>query len=334
MTDIRDDVPTLTARTRMIAADGMIVAVHFLKDAAAFVLGEEAVLLFGRDGEPHRVAIHGGAILAVACDGQRLVTGGDDGKVMATDATGRSTEVAVDRKHRWIDRVAISSGVIAWSAGKQAFVKTAKREARTVELPSSAGGLAFAPKGLRLAIAHYNGATLWFPNAAAEPERLAWKGSHLAVTFSPDGKFLVTAMQEPTLHGWRLADGKHMRMAGYAGKVRSLGWTADGDWLATGGSNQLILWPFTGKDGPMGRTPRMLAPAQTLATVVACHPKEPVVAVGYADGLALLVRLEDGAEIAAKRPGSTPISALAFNASGSLLAFGTEDREAGIVDLG
>ena len=201
-------------------------------------------------------------------------------------------------------------------------------------MPSSAGGLAFAPKGLRLAIAHYNGATLWFPNAAAEPERLEWRGSHLAVTFSPDGKFLVTAMQEPMLHGWRLADGRHMRMAGYAGKVRSLDWTADSDWLATGGSNQLILWPFAGKDGPMGKAPRMLAPAQALAAAVACHPRQPVVAVGYADGLVLLVRLEDGAEIVAKRPGAAPVSALAWNAAGSSLAFGTEDGEAGIVDLG
>ena len=66
-------------------------------------------------------------------------------------------------------------------------------------------GLAFAPKGFRLAIAHYNGVTLWFPNASATPEKLEWKGSHLSVAFSPDGKFLVTAMQEPTLHGWRLA---------------------------------------------------------------------------------------------------------------------------------
>jgi hypothetical protein len=94
------------------------------------------------------------------------------------------------------------------------------------------------------------------------------------------------------------------------------------------------VWPFAGKDGPMGKTQRMLAPAQSLASVVACHPKEPLVAVGYADGLALLVRIEDGAEIVAKRPGTAPVSALAFNASGSLLAFGTEEGEAGIVDLG
>ncbi len=334
MTDTRADTASLTERTRAIVPGGLVAAVHFLKDTAAFVLGEAALLLAAPNREQRRVAIHDGGILAAACDGQRLVTGGDDGKVMATDAGADSTIVAVDPKRRWIDQVAIGSGAVAWSAGRQVFVKTAKSEERTTDVPSSAGGLAFAPKGFRLAIAHYNGATLWFPNAAAAPERLEWKGSHLAVTFSPDGKFLVTAMQEPMLHGWRLADAKHMRMAGYAAKVRSLDWTADGDWLATGGSNQLILWPFAGKDGPLGKMPRMLAPAQGLAVEVACHPRQPVVAVGFADGLVLLVRLDDGAEIVARRPGAAPVSALAWNATGSLLAFGTEDGEAGIVDLG
>ena len=334
MTDTRADTAGLTARTRAIVPGGGIVAVHFLKDTAAFVLGEEALLLVAPDGEERRVAVHDGGILAAASDGRRLVTGGDDGKVAATDAGANSATVAVDRKRRWIDQVATSFGAIAWSAGKEVFVENAKGEARTIEVASSVGGLAFAPRGFRLAIAHYNGATLWFPNAAADPERLEWKGSHLAVTFSRDGKFLVTAMQEPTLHGWRLADGRHLRMAGYVAKVRSLDWTADGDWLATGGSNQLILWPFAGKDGPMGKTPRMLAPAQALAVVVACHPRQPVVAVGYSDGLVLLVRLEDGAEIVAKRPGAASVAALAWNGAGSLLAFGTEDGEAGVVGLG
>ena len=45
------------------------------------------------------------------------------------------------------------------------------------------------------------------------------------------------------LHGWRLADRKHLRMSGYSAKVRSLSWSGDGDWLATSGSEQLILWP-------------------------------------------------------------------------------------------
>jgi WD40 repeat protein len=333
MTDTRADTASLTERTRPVAAGGMVAAVHFLQDTAGFVLGEAALLFVAPDGEERRLAVHDAGILAAACDGRRLVTGGDDGKVIATDRAGDSVLVAVDPKRRWIDQVAISANAVAWSAGKQVFAKTAKGEERAIEVPSSAGGIAFARKGFRLAIAHYGGATLWFPNAAAAPERFQWKGSHLAARFSPDGRFLVTAMQEPTLHGWRLADGRHMRMAGYAAKVRSLDWTADGDHLATGGANQLILWPFAGKDGPMGKTPRMLAPAQALAVVVACHPREPVVAVGYADGLVLLVRLEDGAEILAKHPGAAGVSALAWSATGGLLAFGTEDGEAGVVDL-
>ena len=87
-------------------------------------------------------------------------------------------------------------------------------------------------------------------------------------------------MQEPTLHGWRLVDAKHMRMSGYSARVRSLSWTADGDFLATSGSEQLILWPFDGKDGPMGRQPKLQAPSPARVSVVACHPRQPVVGGG------------------------------------------------------
>ncbi len=225
------------------------------------------------------------------------------------------------------------SGAIAWSAGKQAFARAGKGGEQALEVASTVGGLAFAPKGLRLAIAHYNGVTLWFPNVRATPETLAWKGSHLAATFSPDGRFLITSMQEPALHGWRLADKQDMRMAGYGVRVRSLAWTADGKWLATSGSTQVILWPFQSKEGPMGKTPKTLAPTGELAEVVACHPNEGVIAVGYADGLVLLVRVDDGAEILAKEPSPSPITALAWSADGRQLAWGTEDGAAGLLSL-
>ena len=198
---------------------------------------------------------------------------------------------------------------------------------------STVGGLAFAPKGLRLAIAHYNGATLWFPNAKADPDTLEWKGSHLGALFSPDGRFLVTSMQEPMLHGWRLDDRKDMRMSGYASRVRSLSWTADGKWLATSGSNQVVLWPFSGKDGPMGKQPQLRAPADQQADVVACHPRQGVVAVGFADGLSCWCAPTTARRSWAKRPGDAPVTALAWSASGKLLAFGTESGEAGILDL-
>jgi WD40 repeat protein len=327
-------VPSVTDRIKPVAAGASVIGIHFLSDRAVFALGEETLLFVAPDGAEQRVSAHGGGILATASDGARLITGGDDGKVVATDANGTVETLATDAKHRWIDRVALGpDGTLAWSVGKQAFVRNGKGEVKSIDLPSSVGGLAFAPKGLRLAVAHYGGATLWFPNAQAAPEMLAWKGSHLDIAFSPDGKFLVTSMQESTLHGWRLMDGKDMRMSGYSAKVRSFGFTAGGKWLATAGSEQLILWPFASKDGPMGKQPRMVLPHDKRVVVVACHPANEIVAAGFEDGMVMLARIEDGAEILAKQPGNAAVSALAWSQDGGKLAFGTEDGEAGILDL-
>ena len=330
----RESIPSVVERARPVQVDAPVVGAHFLKETAVFVLGEEALLLVVPDGEAQRIAVHGGAILSSASDGARMVTGGDDGKVVSTGADGASETIATDAKRRWVDHVAVGpSGAVAWSAGKQAFARSGKGAEKMLEVISTVGALAFAPKGVRLAIAHYNGATLRFPNAKAGPDTLEWKGSHLGAKFSPDGRFLVTSMQEPMLHAWRLDDRKDMRMSGYGARVRSVAWSADGKWLATSGSTQVVLWPFGGKDGPMGKQPQLRAPSEQQVEVVACHPQQGVVAVGFADGMVLLVRIDDGAEVLARKPGDAPVTALAWSGSGRLLAVGTESGEAGILNL-
>ena len=334
MTDDRAASVSITDRVRAVSTGAPVVSAHFLGRSPIFVLGEQELLFAGEQGE-RRVTVHGGAILESAADGERIVTAGDDGKVIATDTDGAQQVIATDTKKRWIDHVALGpDGAVAWSAGKTTFVRTGKGEERTFDAPSTVAGLAFAPKGFRLAIAHYNGVTLWFPNAAgATPEKLEWKGSHLGVAFSPDGKFLVTSMQEPMLHGWRVADAKHMRMSGYSARVRSFGWTAGGGFLATSGSEQVILWSYEGKDGPMGKQPKLLAPSPSRVAVVACHPNQPIVAAGFSDGMVLLIRIDDGAEILARRPDESPVTALGWDASGVTLAFGAEGGEAGVLSL-
>ena len=246
---------------------------------------------------------------------------------------GETRTLATDAMLRWIDHVALGpDGTVAWSAGKTAFVQA--KERREFEAPSTVGGLAFLPKGFRLAIAHYNGATLWFPNAPeAVPEKLEWKGSHLGATVSPDGRFLVTTMQEPMLHGWRLADGKHMRMSGYTARVTSFCWSTRGHWLATSGATQLILWPFQSKDGPMGKEPKVLATSQQRVETVACHPRQEIVAAGYATAWCCSSASRTAPKSSPKSRATrrSPRSAGAPTAVSS--PFGTEDGEAGVLDL-
>ncbi len=325
-------IASITDRMRPVAVGMPVTAIHFLGDLAAFVGAEENVALVSGQGEVSQVAAHGGGILCAVSDGARIVTAGDDGRLVALDRAGEVTVLATDPKRRWIDNVALHpDGAVAWSVGKTAFVRSGRAEEKSFEVPSTVGGLAFAPKGLRLAIAHYNGVSLWFPNMAANGEFLEWAGSHLAVAFSPDNRFLVTAMHEPALHGWRLADHRHMRMTGFPARVRTMSWSASGKALATSGADAVILWPFATKDGPMGREPAMFAPLQARVSVVACNPRQDILAAGYRDGTILMVRLSDGSEILVRRNGGAEISALAWNAKGTLLAFAAEDGEAGLL---
>jgi WD40 repeat protein len=327
-------IVSVTDRVRPVALGTPVSTVHFLGDRAAFVGSEEKVIVVEHEGQTSNVDVLSGGILCAACDGKRILMGGDDGKLVALDGKGEVTQLAVDPKRRWIDNVALHpDGAYAWSVGKTAFVRSGKNEEKSLEVPSTVGGLAFAPKGLRLAIAHYNGVTLWFPNMAGNGEFLEWAGSHLGVTFSPDNKFLVTAMHEPALHGWRLADNRHMRMSGYPGRVKSMSWSTGGKFLATSGADMVIMWPFASKDGPMGKEPAMLAPLQARVSVVACHPKQDILACGYSDGTVLMVRLEDGAEILVRRRGATAVAALGWNLKGTLLAFADEEGNGGILPL-
>ena len=322
---------SLTSKLRVHPLGGAVAGACYLGATPVFALSE-GVLAFTGD-EPLRVEAHRGVLLSLAADARAILTGGDDGRVVRTRGDG-STEVLFEQKGRWIDHVAAGAdGMFAFSVGKTAHFRPAKSEPKTLDVASTVGGLAFAPKGTRLAIAHYGGATLWFPNAQAKPELLEWKGSHRGIAWSPDMRFVVTTMQEPALHGWRLADGGHMRMSGYPARVKSMAFAAGGKFLATSGSNEAILWPFSGKDGPMGKQPTMLAPRDVKVSCVAAHPKDEVIAVGFEDGMVMLVRMSDGAEILARGPDDSAVAAMAWRADGGALCMGTEAGMGGVLVL-
>ncbi len=301
----------------------------------AFALADGTLHRAAMEGEWPAATVHDGAILSACADAKDgWLTGGDDGKLMRTAPDGTVTGIA-DYKGRWVDHVASHpDGLRAAAVGKALHVLNLTGPLKTLTHPSSVGGIAFDAKGKRIAASHYNGASLWFVGAKEDkPRSLEWKGSHHAIAFSPDGTHVVTAMQEPSLHGWRLADGQHMRMSGYPTKTRSLSFTARGRWLATSGAESIVLWPFFG-GGPMGKAPTELAGGdEVFCTAVACHPQHEVVAAGFGDGLVLMAEIATGKVVPIAPPGGSPVSALAWSPNGALLGFGTESGRAGLVDL-
>lgn len=313
--------------------DGHCITVAWLGSVPVFAMADGLV---HRLDNGHKTAeAHDGLLTAVpAVDGQTLVTGGEDGRVCVLSADGTVEDVAtVGRK--WVTALAAGPrNAIAYGSGRLAYVRLPDGAVKEFDHPRSVEGLAFAPKGMRIAVARYNGATLHFPAAAGKPVELEWAGAHTAVTFSPDGNFLVTAMQENSLHGWKLSDGKHMRMAGYPAKVKSMSWGPKGRWLASSGAPAAICWPFLTKDGPIGKAPVELGTrGDSMVTAVAFHASDDILAIGYADGMVLGARVADQKEILLRRAGNGAISALAWDPEGSRIAFASEAGDCGVIDI-
>ena len=294
-------------------------------DSIAVSFGDGTVRFF-RQGIAHKVIqAHTGVVLCMSADQQHLLTGGDDGRFLRIAQDGKIEEIA-NFGTRWVDCVAASEGLHACSSGGIAYVWSKDQtKPKLLEHTSTVGGLAFDARGKRLAVGHYGGATIW-ENAGRrwKSSKLVWKGFHGAVTFSPDGKYLVTAMQENALHGWRLRDKGDLAMSGYPSKIKSFAWVGDTPYLATSGADEAICWPFDGKDGPMGRSPVCVAHAgKQTATFVHALPGENAVFAGFRDGAVLLAELDESKDaIVLKGSTGAEVTAIAVTASLSHVLIG------------
>jgi WD40 repeat protein len=319
-----------------LAFDAYVTAALFDRTGkAAFALGDGTVRF--ESGES--VEAHGGAVLAAAVhpSGEGVITGGDDGRLVWSRPSGPETVAEI--KGRWIEAVATSpiSGLIAYGAGRELHVRDVAdpKFAATFTHEKSIADVAFDPKGRRLAVATYGGAALWWARIASQkPVLLKWAGSHIAVAFSQDGRFLMSSMQENQLHGWRLSDAKDLKMGGYPSKVKSLVFLAKGMLLATSGAPGAVVWPFGGANGPMGKEAAEIGFDQaSMVARVAAAPDMTVMAAGLDDGRVWACDLTSRKIETLKAEKGAAISALALTPKAERLAWGDEDGGAGVFDL-
>lgn len=319
-----------------LAFDAYVTAALFDRAGrAVFALGDGTVRFEG--GET--IQAHDGAVLS-AClppTGEGLLTGGDDGRVVISGPDG-AQELA-KLPGRWIDAVAASpdSKLFAFAAGRDLHVRDPADPAftRTFAHEKSVADVAFDPKGRRLAVATYGGVALWYARIADQkPVILKWAGSHVGVCWSPDGKFLMSAMQENQLHGWRVADEKNMRMGGYPAKVRSMAFMSKGGLMATSGANGAVCWPFGGATGPMGKQAVEIGYDESaLTTRVATAPDRTWLAAGLDDGRVWVADVTGERIVPLKAEKGAAISALALSPDARRVAWGDEDGNAGVADI-
>ncbi len=329
--------------SRTVATEAPVSACAFSRDGAvaAFALGDGHVRCLPSDataaempiGEP----VHQGAVLTLAADpaGDGFVSGGDDGRLLRLGRDGAVSELA-SRKGKWIDHIAThrASSTLAAVVGKMALVVKDGENREFGPHQSTVAGIDFSKDGSRIACAHYGGVTVWsIGNVTLPPRRFAWAGSHIALKWSTDGKFIATGTQENDIHVWRMAQATDMRMQGYPAKVKSLSWSADARWLYTSAQPVFTAWSFAGK-GPEGRPPVQFGEEGAgLVTVVAAHPAAEFVAGGYDSGELQLGDIKTKRSVVLKMADGSAITCLAWSPDGFHLAAGNERGDLQVVDL-
>ena len=309
---------------------------------AAATGGGGVVVLPAEDAgvDPKILRVHEGVSLELIADADAhaFLSAGDDGRLFIIDPEIDAPTQIAEHKGKWIDHVAASAsgGLRAYAIGKTLYRldPSGCELAPPTALPSSIGGLAFSPDGGRLAVSHFGGVSLFDANSPALPSVvLPWKGSFLNLLWSPGGAFLLAALQDNAVHGWKVdapqAEGGHeMQMAGYESKVRSMAFTAGGKYLATSGAAQAVCWPFT-DGGPWEKKPLLLGGVEgRLVTCASPHPAEGLVAVGFDDGMMMLAPLDGRMEIMILpplAPRGAGVVGMVWNKEGNSLMTATED---------
>jgi hypothetical protein len=307
--------------------DAVPVAVATVGDTVFTAWGDGHLRALRPGAGPQVLTVHRGAILSMAPEHSgTILTGGDDGRFCRVTPEG-VTEIASFSRD-WVDHVAAGAGgVFACSAGRTVHLWDGAG-VEVLTAPSTVGGLAFDRKGGRLAVAHYGGVTVWTRDKRRwKSMTLKWAGSHTAVCFSPDTRFVMSRMQENALHGWRLRDRADLRMSGYPNKVKGWAWAGKLPWLATTGADEAILWPFDGAQGPMGRGPMQLAwGGRGHVTAICAIPGHEAVLAGYSSGAVIFSEIDEIAEPrAVKRPTGAAITLLAVTTLSGWLVAADED---------
>ena len=301
---------------------------------AAFASGDGCVRiadLCEREPSLSAWSLTRGAVLALAadCRERRFLCGADDGAVYRVHATSGPREL-VRLSRFWPDRLASHPyGLRAIPDGTRVRLLDAggREIAELGGHPSTVAGLAFDRSGRRLAVSHYNGASLWPLNGRrSAPQRLHHRGSHLDLSWSRDERFVVTATQEKTLHAWDLVSGQDASLGPSINKVKSIGWSADGAWLLASGADTVSGWSFSGGRLP-SPAPRMLGRySEHLVARVCAHPRLALAAAGYNDGGLELVSLTARPKRhSLATPQRNSVADLAWSPEGNCLLGGDSD---------
>ena len=173
-----------------------------------------------------------------------------------------------------------------------------------------------------LAAAYFGGVCVWDAEKFTAYKELPYGNAIHALTWSPDGRWLVAGCQDNAVHLWVPAEDLELHMSGYETKLKELSFSRDSKWLATGGGKDVCVWDCAGA-GPEGRAPLQL-PQTARTTAVAFQNRHGLLATGDAGGAFTLWGPTRKNPMVAEVKMPSAATKFAWRDDDALLAVGTE----------
>jgi WD40 repeat protein len=272
-----------------------------------------------------------------------LATGGQDGAVRFWDAATGQQTAEVKLGNSWVEHLCWTAGAAARpedspyllfaAAGR---ILVALRADGTVvhtfpDAPKTISALAASPSASGLpspvspavAAACFGHVVIWEATTFDARKEFPYGNAIYALTWSPDGRWLVAGCHDNAVHLWVPAEqDMELHMSGYETRLKELSFSQDSKWLATGGGRDACVWDCSGA-GPEGREP-LLLPHNARVCAVAFQHSHGLLAAGAANGEFTLWAPTRKNPMVAEVKMPSAATKFAWRPDDSLLAVGTE----------
>lgn len=273
--------------------------------------------------------------VAFAPAGAVLASGGQDGAVKLWDAVAGQHVATAKLGADWVEHLAWEPlskdpmarrlSFLAAAAGRKfVFINPDGTVLPTSfkPAPKTITALGWEPEGDCCAIAYFGGVQLWDRATTCLQKEYEYNNGIHALVWSPDGKWLVSGNQDPSVHLWVPAANEELQMSGYETKVKHLSFDHGSHWLATGGGRDACIWDCSG-EGPEGREPAML-PHDAPVCALAFQNSHGLLATASQDGVVMLWSPERKNPLRATVKMPAAATKLLWSPDDSLLAIGSE----------